>query len=326
MGFRIRKSIKIAPGVRMTFSKSGVSYSAGVKGYRVTKRADGRTQRTLSIPGTGLSHVSTAGRPGPRRSAPPPPPAAKPVKPGLLARRGEKALFAAFKSKDLVAMERVMEGHPSFALAAASLAGLFHLSEGGQSRARELFERVLATGQDPARDEFIAKYVDLRFTLEVVPGASVSLGLDRSAIGLTVAELRQAEGDLLGAIDVIEQLEPTSFAALSLAELYCEADRFADVVELTNGVTNDDDGTALLCVFRGIALREDGFFEAARGAFKEALKSKSREAVVRHRALFERAKCYEAEGKRAMARKDLERILSEDSQYEGLREAMEQLV
>jgi hypothetical protein len=29
--------LPLAPGVRMTFSKSGVSYSAGTKGYRVTK-------------------------------------------------------------------------------------------------------------------------------------------------------------------------------------------------------------------------------------------------------------------------------------------------
>jgi tetratricopeptide (TPR) repeat protein len=326
MGFRIRKSIKIMPGVRMTFSKSGVSYSAGVKGYRVTKRADGRTQRTLSVPGSGLSYVSTSGHTRSMRTSPPPPPATRPVKPGLLAPKGEKDLFAAFNSKDVASMERVGQTYPAFALAAASLAGVFHLSEGRQERSRQLFEWVFATGHDPANDEFVSKYVDLRLALAVVPGASASLGLDRSSIGLIVAELRQAEGDLAGAIEAVERLEPTSFAALSLAELYCEAERFSEVIELTNGVTNEDDSTAFLCVFRGIAFREDGYFEAARSSFKEALKSKTREAVVRHRALFERAKCYEAEGKRAMARKDLERILAEDAQYEGLREAIEQLV
>lgn len=58
MGFRFRKSLKFGP-FRVTASKSGLSYSAGVKGARVTRRADGRTQTTLSVPGTGLSHVST---------------------------------------------------------------------------------------------------------------------------------------------------------------------------------------------------------------------------------------------------------------------------
>lgn len=60
MGFRFRKSFKLGP-FRLTASKSGISYSVGVKGARVTKRADGKTQTTLSIPGTGISHVSTSG-------------------------------------------------------------------------------------------------------------------------------------------------------------------------------------------------------------------------------------------------------------------------
>ena len=39
----------------------------------------------------------------------------------------------------------------------------------------------------------------------------------------------------------------------------------------------------------------------------------------------ERARCYEAEGKRALARKDLELILSEDSTYPGLQDALTEL-
>lgn len=58
MGFRFRKTIGKGP-FRMTFSKSGVSTSFGGPGARVTKRADGKTQTTLSVPGTGISHTST---------------------------------------------------------------------------------------------------------------------------------------------------------------------------------------------------------------------------------------------------------------------------
>lgn len=57
MGFRFRKSTNIGP-FRITASKSGISTSFGGKGARVTKMADGRTRTTLSIPGTGISHVS----------------------------------------------------------------------------------------------------------------------------------------------------------------------------------------------------------------------------------------------------------------------------
>ena len=57
MGFRYRKSINLGGGFRINISKSGVGYSWGVKGYRITKTARGTTRRTSSIPGTGLSFV-----------------------------------------------------------------------------------------------------------------------------------------------------------------------------------------------------------------------------------------------------------------------------
>ena len=37
-----------------------------------------------------------------------------------------------------------------------------------------------------------------------------------------LAELKQDHDDLAGAIDVVEQLEPTTYAAVSLAELYAQ--------------------------------------------------------------------------------------------------------
>lgn len=58
MGFSYRKSFKAGP-LRVTASKSGISYSAGVKGLRVTKRADGRVQTTISAPGTGLRYTTS---------------------------------------------------------------------------------------------------------------------------------------------------------------------------------------------------------------------------------------------------------------------------
>ena len=58
MGIRFRKSVNFGP-FRATISKSGISYSAGVAGARVTKRADGRIQTTAGIPGTGAYYTET---------------------------------------------------------------------------------------------------------------------------------------------------------------------------------------------------------------------------------------------------------------------------
>lgn len=62
MGFRYRKSINLGGGFRINLSKSGVGYSWGTKGYRITKTAGGKTRRTYSIPGTGISYVSESGQ------------------------------------------------------------------------------------------------------------------------------------------------------------------------------------------------------------------------------------------------------------------------
>ena len=62
MGFRMRKSINLGGGFRINISKSGVGYSWGVPGYRVTKTAKGMTRKTYSLPGTGISYVEDTKR------------------------------------------------------------------------------------------------------------------------------------------------------------------------------------------------------------------------------------------------------------------------
>lgn len=56
MSFRFRRSVRIVPGVRINFGKSGASVSAGVRGARVTfGRSGGRA--TVGIPKTGVSYT-----------------------------------------------------------------------------------------------------------------------------------------------------------------------------------------------------------------------------------------------------------------------------
>lgn len=62
MGFRFRKSFKIAPGIRLNLSKSGVSTSIGGKGATVNVSKRG-VRSTVGIPGSGISY-STSTRSG----------------------------------------------------------------------------------------------------------------------------------------------------------------------------------------------------------------------------------------------------------------------
>ncbi len=56
MGFRFNKSIRLGKNFRINLSKSGIGYSYGIKGYRITKTAKGKIRQTVSIPGTGISY------------------------------------------------------------------------------------------------------------------------------------------------------------------------------------------------------------------------------------------------------------------------------
>ena len=59
MGLRFRKSKKLLPGVKLNISKNSVGLSVGVKGARVSVNSKGRVTKSVSIPGTGISHVTT---------------------------------------------------------------------------------------------------------------------------------------------------------------------------------------------------------------------------------------------------------------------------
>ena len=62
MGFlRFRRTFRIAPGVRINLSKSGVSGSVGRRGAWFTLGPRG-TRTTIGVPGTGLSYTETSRR------------------------------------------------------------------------------------------------------------------------------------------------------------------------------------------------------------------------------------------------------------------------
>lgn len=324
MPFRMRKSIKLAPGVRVNVSKRGVGASVGGRGARYSAHSSGRRTVSLGsgvVPGVyyqkrsgGSRSQATSGRTKAQQTA-----SASPKKPGIFAPKGEKQLYKAIRANDVQAIRKVGDEHSDFQLASYSLAGLMLMDDEPQT-AKRLLESAFATNSDPAKDKFISAYLATWLDLPIADGVTAQLPVNRDAVGLALAELKQADGDIDGAIDVVEQLDPTTYSAVSLAELYTAAERWADVLELTEGTKNQDDASALLCVFRGRAFREQGLHEAAHETLKEALRSRSRAPAIRHLALFERAKNYLSQNKKAMARKDLERILAEDSNYEDVRE------
>jgi len=327
VGFQARKSFKVMPGVRMTVSKSGISTSVGVAGARLTRGPSGRVTRTVGLPGTGIRHTETLSRTAPtsgRSDTAEAPPAT--AKPGLTSPRWEKELYAAITGGNLADLPRIAQAHPEAQLVAATVDGLMAMQAGESQRALGILRWVWSLGGAVETHPFVVKYLSLgQITMGIATGVSATLPLCRDAVGLALAELEQKTGQLQAAVQVIEQLDPSVIAAVSLCELYLQLGWLDNVIQVSNGLRNVDDPTALLITFRALAFQAQGHETAAQECFKEALKSNARDAGIRHLALIERAKGHIRQGNPVRAKKDLERVLAENAANEEVRDLLDTL-
>lgn len=58
MGFRFRRSIKIAPGIRLNFNKKSTSITMGTRGAHHTINSSGTETTSVGLPGSGLSYTT----------------------------------------------------------------------------------------------------------------------------------------------------------------------------------------------------------------------------------------------------------------------------
>lgn len=61
MGLRFRKSIKLAPGVKLNLNKKSTGITFGGKGAHYTINSSGKKTTSVGIPGTGLSYSTSTG-------------------------------------------------------------------------------------------------------------------------------------------------------------------------------------------------------------------------------------------------------------------------
>lgn len=61
MGFRFRKSFKIAPGVKFNVNKKSVGMTFGIKGAHYTINSKGKRTKSVGIRGTGISYTTSSG-------------------------------------------------------------------------------------------------------------------------------------------------------------------------------------------------------------------------------------------------------------------------
>jgi len=167
----------------------------------------------------------------------------------------ERELFQILHSRTPADYVGVAQRHghiaPNLRILAAALEGMLHFefadtNPAAAHRARSLLAWVVAQHVNLSADLFVQRYLpERRWPVEIVHGVTAALRISDDVLILAAAELHQSADDLPAAIWTVGYATPTAHAALSLADLYSSADRHQDVVDLTNGVTNEDDATAL---------------------------------------------------------------------------------
>lgn len=335
MGFRLYKSVSLGKGVRLNLSKTGVGISAGVPGARYSMHSSGRRVRTFGAPGTGIYHRTDtyAGhrqRSRGRQRAPAPVSVA-PIYPkaGLFAPKGEKlfvrSVTAYMQSRPADALGYLREAEQRNAgelhVGEEFFSGLCLVERNKLDEAIPFFEKVLASDHE-IPDPLMRKYrIGGLMQVQVTPGVLAEMSMSNVAVALMLAEAYQRTNRARDAIELLESLGSVSgedVFALSLAELYSSEESWDEVVRVTEGFSNEEETTAEILLLRADALLELGMADGALEVSKEVLRSKKRRPETLRAARYVRALALEKAGRKAQARKELEKIYAEDSDFQDV--------
>lgn len=339
MGLRFFRRVRIAPGVTINFTKTGASVSVGPRGAKTTFGKHG-IRTTAGLPGTGLFyteyHRFGGSKARSRRPRVEPAAAATPrnaLNLGFFARLvtpkheqafvdGCKHLLGGDNARALAEFEQGL-AQPDCQWLAALAAVRAEQTE----RAEEL---LAALARNPGGlGRLFSKYgVCPEAALEITPEFTLRIGPDLRGVVLLMAELLQDRGEVEGALEWARgllQRDPSDLvAALSTAELLDGlGGRDAEILSATDRADHETvEGTACL-LYRARALRRMGMLDAARDVLTTAVRRKAgRPQGLLHALWLERAEVYAAQGRKAQARRDIERIMAEDSSFEGVAELL----
>lgn len=346
MSWRFRRSMKIMPGVRLNFNKDSIGMSFGVTGARYTINSKGRRTVSAGFPGTGLYNVETlsSGRtsrssrsqetyeeaPTPSRSGPP--------APGFFAGSAEHALnkflLDVYNYEHPDTAKEIIEKATALRAKYPKLSPVLEctvflhgiLDSETKEQARTWGQAIWDARETIFSDKFVVKYLDgITPATQITRGISTNLKYNKQLFSFIWVEVLQDQKKYTEALEVLNQMQPDQMVAISIADIENTMGEYDAAIETTEDIENEDDATAMLLVLRGIAFREKKLNEAALECFKRALSDKKRSEGLLHRALFERAETYDRMNKKAMAIKDLERILVDEPAYEEVEEKLAKL-
>ncbi|MFM6840954.1 MAG: tetratricopeptide repeat protein, partial [Candidatus Planktophila sp.] len=291
-------------------------------------------------PGTGISDVTTLSS-GRRKAAverevPPSILGENQPRPSLFASKAERQLSIFLK--DIYGADDSVNGATDVVGAAGALKvsfpklapamDLISVLHGIRDEATSDAASALAKKLWQERDVIFNNRLVRKYFAGIYPGVQITEGIfsvgsyTSQTLGFIVSEILQKEEKYQEAIAVLNEMRPDQLVGIALADIEITAGDFDGAIETTEDIENEDDATAMMLVLRGVAFREKGLDDAALECFKRAIAKKARSEGVIHRGLFERAMTYKKLGKKAAAKKDLEKILVDDPKATGVNEAL----
>jgi pentatricopeptide repeat protein len=347
---RARKSIKIAPGLKLNLNKKSIGVSVGPRGAHYSINSKGNTTRTAGIPGTGISLVDRqqAHHQAPAPGHPVGPAAAgtgrsvSPYKPDKHAPESEKLfaqVVAALWADNTVAAEQLLTQSVAAsqteneAFGAHVIAGILRWRAGDMNGTISHLEHVLQA-HDEARllyrygfgPNFQTLFQD-GFNVEVADVEATAGMLGQGPINLLLAAYCKAgrEDEAVGILQQLitdhdGRLQQNQFPLILLCALYTDLQDWDEIIHLVGalGITNVDDGTLMLRNYQAISMVSNGLNDAALEVLKDCLRSTKRSTAVLNVAHHVRSTIYLQQGKKALALKDLNAIYASNPNFPGV--------
>ena len=333
MTIRFRRSLKIAPGLRVNFNKNSTSLSLGPRGAHYTVSTSGRKTISAGIPGTGLYAYESIGPQSAKHNSSVPKSAAQQrqaaaqpsPKPSLFSSGAEKAFYEFLKDiydtdhkyspHEIVEKAKALSEQYDSLMYPLNLLSFVHIlsADEYQDKLIDAGGKLWAARESAFNDPIVRKYfVGIFPVVPICEGISTRGIFDLQQLGFIWVEVLQNKEKYNEALSVLHEMEPTQLVAISMADVELSMKDYSGALDTTSDITNEDDVTLILLVLRGIAFREQEMFDAYLECLKQALAKKSRAKEALHRAHFERSITYQKMHKFAAAKKDLEMILVDD--------------
>lgn len=340
MGFRLFRRIKIAPGITFNLSKTGGSFSFGVRGARVTL---GRTgiRKTVGIPGTGLyytTHESWQAT-NQKHSSPPPqkdlvPHEDKPYIPWyryvFLSNEMKlfwKAIQAFYSDRPNYARALLQRIH--FFPDARFLLAITWINEREYTNALTIIEDILNHGFSVGK-----QFDQLKFqpTIKMEIEAGWGMELPCSDIGLKIAGAmcqkqlhRETEAfELLYSDSSIQEMLEVQ---LLMADIYISANDHSpsgnrtaleEVIRIVRTVENKNDLLSPVCrYYCAKAMRRLGYFDQTEKTLIQLLVSSQLDDLY---IKYELARTYEDAGKTQKAQKIFQEIFAKSPEFLDIRD------